>query len=208
MKTNEISAVLLAGGKSSRMGMNKLMMPLGGRPVIGHLIQTVSELFAEVIVVTDEPEVYREFPVLAIRDLVRCPQRNSLAGIHAGLVVAQSPYAFVAGGDMPFIRPDLLHHLCSRADGYEVAIPREGQYVQPLCAVYHKNCIPAIEKLLLNNAYKIADFFPKVRVRYVEDQELFRYDPELISFFNINTPEDYTRAQELIKKNCNRRESK
>jgi molybdopterin-guanine dinucleotide biosynthesis protein A len=193
-----MSAVILAGGRSSRMGKNKLLIPLGDKPLIGHLIDTASLLFAEVIVVTDEPDTYSQFPVLTTRDLILCPQKNALAGIHAGLVTSQTPYVFVAAGDMPFVQSELLQYLCGQADGYDVTVPREGKHFQPLCSVYHKNCIPEIERLLLSGGYKIADFFAHVRVRHIDSIQLRPYDPELVSFFNINTPEDYRRAQELL----------
>lgn len=199
MQPKQMSAVILAGGRSSRMGENKLFMPLGEKPLIGHLIDTVCRLFAEVILVTDEPQSYRRFPVTVIRDVIECGEKNALTGIHAGLSAAKHPYVFVAAGDMPFVRAGLLRYLCCQADGWDVAIPREGGYVQPLCAVYHKNCLPVMEKHLRSGKYKVTGFFAESRVCYVDVAELLPFDPELLSFFNVNTPEDYRRAQELLE---------
>jgi molybdenum cofactor guanylyltransferase len=199
MHAKDMTAVILAGGKSSRMGEDKLLMPLGGKPLIGHVIDTVKPLFGEVVVVTGEPRDYASFPVRAVGDLIQCPQKNSLTGIHAGLRQARTPYVLVMAGDMPFIRPGLLQYLCSQADGYDVVIPREGDYLQPLCAVYHQNCVPYIEALLSREAYKVMGFFPDVRVRYVDDCLLRPYDPSLMSFININTPDDYLRAQNMLE---------
>jgi molybdopterin-guanine dinucleotide biosynthesis protein A len=200
MKTTEMSAVILAGGRSSRMGENKLLLPLGESTVIGTLLATLSGLFAECVVVTDHPDAYRDRPVRLAADIITGPQKNSLTGIHAGLSVSSGTYSFVVAGDMPFLAPGLVRCLAERCDGYDVVIPRQGGHFQPLCAVYHKNCLPHIAALLAGQKYKIIDFFPAVRVRSVDVAELVPCDRELLSFFNVNTPEDYRLAQELIEK--------
>ncbi len=195
MKTADISAVVLAGGKSTRMGENKLLLPLGAGTIVSNLISTLSGLFSECVVVTDHPHNYASLPVRITGDLISSPQKNSLVGIHAGLSVSQTAYSLVLAGDMPFVKPALLQELCDRTEGFDVVIPRQGQYLQPLCALYHKNCLPYIEKLLANNHYKILDFYPYVNVRSVDVEELRPYDSELLSFFNVNTPEDYRQAK-------------
>jgi molybdenum cofactor guanylyltransferase len=200
LQTSEMSAVIVAGGKSSRMGKNKLHMPLGDKTVIGHLISTTTAFFAETIIVTDDSLPYRQLPVKTVQDSFLCQEKNSLVGIHAGLAESKNPYVFVAAGDMPFIRPEVMAALSLRADGYDVTIPREGSYFQPLCAVYHKNCLPHMEKLLRAGIYKILDFFPDVRVHCVPSSVLAVSDPDLISFFNINTPDDYQEACHKLKK--------
>ena len=198
MKPSKMSAVILAGGRSSRMGENKLLLPLGSRTVIGHLIHTLKQLFAEVIVVTDTPSLYRPFPVRVACDLIRSQQKNSLTGIHAGLTAAKHEYCMVVAGDMPFVMDDVISSLCGKCDGFDITIPREGEYFQPLCAVYHKNCLPHIEKMLAAGRYKIAGFFPNVRTHCVDTAELAFFDPDQISFFNVNTPQDYQRALAML----------
>jgi molybdopterin-guanine dinucleotide biosynthesis protein A len=198
LRTKEMSAVILAGGRSSRMGENKMLMPLGSTTVIGHLIKRVGPLFRETIIVTNEPEKYRHYPVRLTEDLICSQEKNSLTGIHTGLFTARSDFSLVMAGDMPFIRTGLLTYLCHIACDYDVTIPREEPHVQPLCAVYQKSCLPHIEKLLYAGRYKVIDFFSAVRVRYVDTAELLPYDAELISFFNVNTPTDYQRAQAMV----------
>ncbi|MDW7649823.1 MAG: molybdenum cofactor guanylyltransferase [Bacillota bacterium] len=200
MQPKEMSAVILAGGKSSRMGENKLLMPLGEKPVIGHLTDTLKNLFGECIMVTDTPDAYVSFPVRVVQDKICCAQKNSLAGIHAGLVAATHDYIMVVAGDMPFVRDDVLSYLCNKCEGYDVTIPREGEYLQPLCAVYHKNCLPQMEKLLTVKNYKVTAFFPFMRVRYVDMADLVPFDREQLTFLNINTPEDYKKALAVLAK--------
>lgn len=198
METKDLTAVILAGGKSSRMGKNKLLLPLGDRPLIGHLIARLQDRFARLLVVTDEPALYRSFPVQAVEDIIICPVKNSLTGIHAGLKHAQTPYSFLVAGDMPFVHPAVVEFLCAQADNYDVTVPREGQYYQPLCAVYHQNCILPIEQQLAQENYRIVSFFRQVRVQPVAVAELMRFDPTGLSFFNVNTPEDYQDALRIV----------
>ena len=207
MEPRQMSAVILAGGKSSRMGRDKLFLPLGGKPVIEHLLDVVLALFAHCIVVTGDPEAYRGFAVEVVPDQIVGSQKNALTGIHAGLTKAPTPYAFVVAGDMPFLVPGVARYLCSQADGFDVTVPLEGDYYQPLCAVYHKNCLPFMERLLLLQRFKVTSFFADVRMRAIISAELRPFDPEAISFLNVNTPEDYRLAQERLRVQKQEREN-
>lgn len=180
------------------MGTNKLFLPLAGKPIIGHLIDRLQGKFVKLLVVTDEPARYRTLPVEVVQDEIICPVKNSLTGIHAGLTHAQTPYSFLVAGDMPFVHPAVVNYLCKRAENYDVIVPRENQHYQPLCAIYHKNCIPYIEQQLASEYYRIMGFFKHVRVQAVTMTELTSLDPTGLSFFNVNTPEDYQRAQEIV----------
>ncbi|MCW3489148.1 molybdenum cofactor guanylyltransferase [Dethiobacter alkaliphilus] len=203
MNPAKMSAVILAGGKSSRMGRDKLLLPLGGKPLISHVLDTLQGLFAECILVTDRPQSFSGFAVRVTEDLIRRPEKNSLAGIHAGLSMACHDYVLAVAGDMPFINRDVLLYLCSRGSDEDVVIFRDGPHFQPLCAIYHKNCLPHIEDMLNKGHYKVADFFPSVRVREVDVSSLQPLDPGRISFFNVNAPEDYEKARALIAGNYN-----
>ncbi len=200
MKTTEMSAVVLAGGTSARMGKNKLLLPLGKSTVVGTLLATLSGLFAECVVVTDHPDAYRDWPVRLAADIIVGTQKNSLTGIHAGLSASARPYSFVVAGDMPFVAAGVIRHLATQCDGYDIVMPQQDSHYQPLCAVYHKNCLPHVAALLAQEHYKISDLLPVVRVRTVVASELMPYDPEMLSFFNVNTPEDYLLAQKLLLK--------
>jgi len=195
----KMSAVILAGGKSSRMGQNKMFLPLGGKPVILHLLEVVKQVFAECIVVTDEPALYQNYAVKVVQDIIVCREKNSLTGIHAGLFTAQYPFAFMLAGDMPFVQPQVLSYLCTYADDCDVVVPKEGRFYQPLCAIYHKNCLPLIEKQLRDGIFRIDRFFPQVRLCEVDIIELKHFDPKGYTFFNINTPEDYVKACKIYQ---------
>ncbi len=199
MNTSEMSAVILAGGKNSRMGKNKLLLPLGDSTIIGTLLTTLTQLFGECVLVTDHPDAYREWRVKITADLICGTEKNSLTGIHAGLSIASSAYSFVVAGDMPFVEPRLMCRLAALSGKDDVIIPQQGEYLQPLCAIYHKNCLPHIEELLARCHYKILDFFHAVPVRHVDVAELLPDDRQHRSFFNVNSPDDYRQAQELVE---------
>jgi len=198
---DNVSSIILAGGRSSRLGGNKLLLPLGESTVIGTLMNRLYGLFDEYILVTDRPGDFRQLPVRLAGDLNDCGVKNSLAGLHGGLSAAAYPYSFVVAGDMPFLSPGLARYLCSLRHGYEVVIPCQDGHFQPLCAVYHKNCLPYIERLLIARRYKVVDFLEQVRVHEVDVEDLRPFDPALASFFNLNTPEEYHQARGMLAGN-------
>ncbi|MGI9950931.1 molybdenum cofactor guanylyltransferase [Moorellaceae bacterium AZ2] len=185
--------IALAGGKSSRMGTNKALLPVGRDTMLGTVVSVLKSLFPETLVVTNEPELYLELGVKLVGDIF--PAMGPLGGIHAGLVASPFWYNFVVACDMPFLEPRLIAFMLEQAEGYDVVVPRLDGYLQPLHAVYSKGCLPAIEDCLGKGVTKIIAFYPAVRVRYIEAEILRRYgEPERI-FFNINTPADLELAR-------------
>jgi molybdopterin-guanine dinucleotide biosynthesis protein A len=128
------------------------------------------------------------------------PGKGALGGIYSGLRESLSFHSLVVGCDMPFLNIALLRHLIELSPGFDVVIPRVGGYIEPLHAVYSKDCLAPIEALLHKGRLRIADFFPAVKVRYIEDAEVERLDPEHLSFFNINSEADLERARALLEK--------
>jgi FdhD protein len=184
-----ITGVILAGGESRRMGSDKSLLPLHGARFIDHAYRRLTELFAEVLIVTNSPDLYLDLPCRKVADLY--PAQGSLAGIHSGLRQAASERIFVVACDMPFLVPATIAHLCRLAGDWDVVMPRGEQGPEPLHALYHKNCLPAMEKLLAAGGRKIVSFFHEVAVREVNGAELAAIDPEGISFRNINTAQEY-----------------
>ena len=200
MTIENMTAVILSGGRSSRMGVNKMTLPLGKGTVISHTIEALQSLFEHKILVTDQPHLYRHLPVRLAKDVISCPVKNALVGIHGGLSASAHHYNFVVAGDMPFLSSHVIEFLCEVHHGYDLVIPGFGPECQPLCAIYSKNCLPIIEKHLAKGCYKISDILPFVRVRHVKLEKLRFFDPELRSFFNINSPSDYLLAQVYAEK--------
>ncbi len=198
-KKNEITccAVILAGGRNSRMGgRNKAFLEVGGETILDRVIKGLRLFFDEILLVTRAPAIYQEYSVEVIEDIFEA--RSSLTGVHAGLIHARSDYAFVIPCDAPFIRPALIRLMLSELDAsLDVLVPfHDGRY-EPLCAIYSKNCIGPIEDQLKRKDFKIYHFFDQIRLKTLPAERIKAADPEMRSFFNINTPEAYQRCREL-----------
>jgi molybdopterin-guanine dinucleotide biosynthesis protein A len=192
------SGIILSGGLNARMaGKNKAFLSLGGQTILDRLCNTFQGLFDEILLVTKDPLQYLSSDLKIVSDLFRV--RSSLTGIHAGLFHASAPHAFITACDTPFLRPELIEALLDELEPrWDVIMPVTERGNQPLCAIYSKRCIKPIERQLQNGDPKILNFFPKVKVKEIPEAELRSVDPDLISFFNINTPEDLTASEQML----------
>ncbi len=191
------SAVILAGGKSIRMGRNKALLEFGGETLIERLYRTLKEAFREVLVSANDPEVYTFLDAPVIPDIYE--DGGSLAGVHAGLSLCRAEYCFFLACDMPFVDVGLIRHLDRYADDYDIVIPVSRNGLEPLHSFYSRRCLPYIEEQLDSGNLKIIDFFPLVRMREVGVDEMHEFDPDELSYFNINTQEKYELAIEKLK---------
>ncbi len=195
-----MSIVVLAGGKSFRLGRDKLFETLGGQTLLGRVLSALSSLGEEIIVVTSSPE--RPLPSLpqgkvrVVSDVF--PGKGSLGGVYTGLVEAKSRHSLVVGGDMPFLNLSLLRYMMGLCPDYDVVVPRIGTLLEPLHAFYYKDCLAPIKRMFEEGRLSFSEFYPSVRVRYVEEEEVNRFDPQHLSFFNINTEADLEQARTLI----------
>ncbi len=190
------SGIILAGGLNTRMGENKAFLTIRGERILDRLYGIFQELFDEIILVTNEPLQYLEWDLKIVTDLY--PVRSALVGIHAGLFYASHPHAFVAACDIPFLKKELVETLLGELEPrWDIILPVTSNGNQPLCAVYSKRCIKQIEAQIKQGDFKIADFFQKVRVKKVPESSLRSADPELVSFFNINTQKDLAAAKQI-----------
>lgn len=188
------TGIVLAGGASRRMGRDKAFMTLEGRPMIQVVIERLQLVCGEVIIVSDDAGPYRGFGVQVVTDRFRGV--GVLGGLHAGLAAASRDVTLAVGCDMPFIRPSVLRAFSIWVQGYDVALLRHNGHVEPLHGAYRRTCLPAIEAVLRAGRRRIVSFFPQVRVRTVAPEEIIPMDPELESFRNLNTPDDWTAAKE------------
>lgn len=188
-----VTGVILAGGSSSRMGSNKaLLLHRNGRIIEG-IYRTLAELFEEVIIVTNTPELYQFLPCRKVPDIY--PGKGVVAGIHAGLSQSRGGGIFVVGCDMPQLQGELIRHLTTLAEGADVVMPLSAGGYEPLHAIYGKGCLPALEELLRNGDQRVISLLPRVRVREVPAEEVALFDEGFDSFVNINTPDDYYRLR-------------
>ena len=191
-----VTGIILAGGKSRRMGQDKAFLPFGKGILIERVIEVIQQVTADVILITNTPEQYQRFGLPMFSDVIS--DAGSLGGIYTGLVSAKTPYSLCLACDMPFVRPEFLRFLCDTAAEADVVIPRNTEDFQPLCAVYSQACREPIRQRIEAGRLKITGFFDQVRVRVIESDLLARYDPHDVMFFNANTPEEYEKARQML----------
>jgi molybdopterin-guanine dinucleotide biosynthesis protein A len=190
-----VSCIVLAGGEGKRLGTDKAFLRIGGRVLIEGIVEKIACIGDEIIIVTNSPQRYGYLEARLVGDIY--PGTGALGGLYSGLRAARHDYGLVVACDMPFLDLRLLRYMILLSPGQDVVIPRIGGLTEPLHAIYSKECIQPIECLLSAGGFKIIDFFPEVRVRYVEEQEVRLFDPQCLSFFNINTPADLEKARSL-----------
>jgi molybdopterin-guanine dinucleotide biosynthesis protein A len=195
----EVNTIILAGGKSVRLGRDKIVEKLGTASLLEQVVSRVEPLSKKIIVVTANERKFNQLadrPDIAIvSDII--PNQGALGGIHTGLVTSDTRYNLVLAADMPFLNEPLLRYLIEVSDGYDFVLPHFDDLYEPLHAVYSQSCVPAIETLFEQRKKTIIELFALVKVRFVDAAEIDRFDPRHLSFFNVNTPEDLERAKEI-----------
>jgi molybdopterin-guanine dinucleotide biosynthesis protein A len=207
-----LSAAVLAGGLSRRMGTDKALLALrpGDPPLLSLVLDRVAAVAGDTFVVASERPAYGRYGVPVVPD--RYPEAGTLGGIATALAAATHEHCLVVACDMPFLHPDLLRWLADQPRDYDVLVPRlpgesrqgGGLVYQTLHAIYARSCLAAIESRLAAGERRVISFFPEVRVREIELATVRRLDPELRSFFNANTPETVAQAREWLEQSENR----
>ena len=191
-----VTGVIQAGGKSTRMGGNpKALIELGGKRIIERIVEVLSQVLPDLLIVTNTPELYAFLGLPMVPDVF--PEHGSLGGIYSGLKAAKGD-AFTVACDMPFLRPEVVRLVVSGAGTADVVIPRVGDQLETLHALYSKACLPHMETLLAARQFKIVGFFDNVRVCEILEHDVARYRDPHICFMNVNTPAELTRATELL----------
>ena len=193
------SGVILAGGENKRFsGENKAFSRINDKRTIDRIYDVFRCVFSDIILVTNTPSDYLELDVTIVSDIL--PVRSSLTGIHTGLFYAESPYAFFSACDTPFLKKELVARIVSQIETrYDAIIPQTRAGMEPLCAVYAKRSLQRIEKNILENKLKIQRIFKKNRIKAIPESFIRKYDENLDSFFNINTPRDLAVAEDMAK---------
>lgn len=200
-----MTGIVLAGGKSSRMGFNKALIEFGGKRLIDATVDCLARLFPEVLIIANDPPLYAYLGVKVIPDLI--PESGSLGGIYTGLSAASDPACFFVACDMPFLNANLITLLVREAEGWDVVVPLVEGELQPLHAVYAKACLPFMKEAIDAGVLKIARFFPKVKVKIIEEPVLRAVDPHLLGFMNVNTPLEIEKAEAIRRQQYSHRRS-
>jgi len=189
-----LTGIILSGGKSARMGENKAFIEVEGTPIIYRIHTLFERLFNEIIIITHQKELFSNLNAKIYSDLI--PNWGVLGGLYTGLFFSSFPFSFCVACDMPFLKESVIKYLTKNIEDYDVVVPKTEDGLQPLHAIYSKNCLEPIKKIIEQDKYKIVDFYPLVKVKIVEEHEFLFLDPMRESFINVNTPEELL----LIKK--------
>ncbi len=197
-----MDSIILGGGQSSRLGQDKISLSIGGENLLQRTISRISELGGDIILVLAQdqgkPELSSSQTVKIANDLYS--GKGPLVGIYSGLRASDDEYCVAVACDMPFLNIDLLRYMKELAPEFDVVIPQVKNELEPLHAVYSKNCLRVIREMIAKNDLKIRHMLNQVKVRYVEESEIDSFDPDHLSWFNINTPDDLQKATEIMNR--------
>jgi molybdopterin-guanine dinucleotide biosynthesis protein A len=189
-----VSAAIMAGGKSRRMGQDKAWIELDGEPLIRRVASVLAEVADEVIVVANDPR-YESLGLRVVRD--KWPEGGALGGIATGVGAAAHDTVLVAACDMPFLSAAVWRILLGHAGEGDVVVPRIAGEYETLHALYTKACVPQMARAIAENRLRVIAFFDAVTVLPIDEPELRAVDPTLRAFTNVNTPEELASALEV-----------
>jgi len=195
-----LTVCIQAGGQSSRMGEDKALKTFLGRPLIQRVIERLASIADELIVTTNRPEDYSFLSLRLIPDLK--PGRGALGGLYTAIASASHPFVAVVACDMPFASATFFDAATKLMvqEGVDVVIAKTDEGYEPLHAIYRREtCLPAIEAAINADQWKVIAWFPQVKVRVLTPEEIKRYDPAGLAFWNVNTPEEFIEAEKIAQ---------
>jgi molybdenum cofactor guanylyltransferase len=188
---DDITAVILVGGKSRRMGVDKAFLEIDGMPLFERVLGVCRDVFGRVVVVGDQTGRFAGYDLPVHPDIY---SGSALGGLYTGLVHAETPYVFAASCDLPFPSGAVVRHLASLRHGFDVVVPRGADGYEPLFAIYSMNCRDLMRRFLEEGKVRIFDLYPELNVRYVPTEELVSLAGDDRALLNVNTPEEFARA--------------
>ncbi|MHB1342320.1 MAG: molybdenum cofactor guanylyltransferase, partial [Coriobacteriia bacterium] len=187
-----VTAAVLAGGRSMRMGVDKALLLVDGEPLVARVAEAVGAVCAHTIVVTNRPETLEHAglapDVAILQDEIA--YQGPLGGLVTALKNAQDDWVFAVAADMPWLSPEVLRALWDARDGAQVVVPWTDKGLEPLLALYHRDCLSSAQRVLESGRRRLVAMFPSLKVIEVDVETLRAVDPTLRSLLNVNTPED------------------
>jgi len=201
-RTKTVTGILLAGGKSQRMGQDKRFLLVEGKSLIERTLDVFRNVFLETFIVVAEPSQ----GLASIKERIvtdRIPGKGSAGGLYTGLYYASTPSVFVAACDMPFINGNVIRRLCTIAAGIDVVMVRLESGLQPMHGIYSKRCLPVLEEMIQHHQLRLQGLVEQkeLAVKIVKEEDIKDLDETLVSFLNVNTPSDFELAKKLICSN-------
>mgnify|MGYP005832398511 CR=1 FL=1 len=204
----DITGIILSGGKSTRMGQNKSFLKIGEKYIIEHITNLMKSIFSKVLLITNEPELYDFLQVEIYTDIFK--NVGPLAGIHSGLVHSKTEKNFIISCDIPLMNKEMISSIIEFPSDALITLPKADGYIQQLCGVYNKELIPLIEKIISSDTKKenrndsqakrnckIHNLIESLPTKIIENPENLKGYHDNI-FLNMNKPEDYNHILNLI----------
>lgn len=204
---NDVTGIILSGGKSKRMGVNKSLLKIGDKRLIEIIYGIVNDLFNKVILSTNEPNLYEFLKLESFKDIY--PGKGPLSGIHSGLLNSKTEKSFIVSCDMPFMSSEMIEYIINFKSSKPIIVVEANGFVQQLCGVYHKRCLPMIEKILSDDIIeerrhtqqekrgcKVFELIKRAGADVIQAENLPFFKKDL--FFNMNSLDDY----EYVKRVC------
>jgi molybdopterin-guanine dinucleotide biosynthesis protein A len=189
-----ITGIVLAGGKSSRFGSNKALARFNGTPLIERVTVALGSIFKNIIIITNSPLEYSYLKIPLYQDIIK--GMGPVGGIYTGLDVLEDDWGFFCACDMPFINEVFVRHIAGLKEGFDAVVPKVDWKIEPLHALYNKGCLNAMKELINKKEFQTIKAFDSINVRFVEETEIRKFDPELKTFLNVNRQDD---LEKIIK---------
>lgn len=185
-----MTAAILCGGKSSRMGRSKSFLPFAGKTMIEHRFNSLKHLFAQVVIVANDPEAYSQVSTDVVKDII--PNRGPLVGILSALLISEYEHTFVIACDMPLVDNKLIRTMAQERHGTDVLVLSHDEGLEPLCGIYSKRCVEPLEESIFDGTLKAMDFLAQVNAKLFPYADQQGTGESLPPYFNVNTPQDYS----------------
>jgi len=206
---NGITGIILSGGKSKRMGINKSLLKIGNKSLIEIIHEILADLFEEIILSTNEPQLYKFLKLKSYNDIY--PHKGPLSGIHSCLINSKTDKSFIISCDMPFMTSEMIEYLVNYKFNKPIVVAKANGFVQQLCGLYNKSCLSIMEKILSENTEgenrsvrqekrrcKVLELINKAGAEIIDAETLPFYNKDL--FFNMNSTDDYTYVKNKFMK--------
>lgn len=196
VRASSITSIVLAGGQGSRLGRDKVSQKLSNQTLLQRVLSSLTSLSSEILVVIAQSQSEPPLSVAKAKIVIDLsPNKGPLGGLYTGLIASNYSYSLAVACDMPLLDSSLLRYLIHLAPGFDAVVPKVERGLEPLHAVYSKSCLPFIQQQIDQGNLKLTNFLEKVKVRYVGKDEIDKFDPQHLSFFNINTRSDWEKAK-------------
>ncbi len=195
-----LDGVVLAGGSSRRLGLDKALLRFGGAPLLKIVVDRISQVCEDVVVAVDRPARYQALRLSAKLVADAAPGLGPISGLQSGLQACDTEHILVVACDLPFLNVELLRFIADLPRSYQALVPRSEGRWQPLCAIYARSCLEVVDAMVSAGGGSIHQLLERLDVQRPDEEEIRRLDPNGLSFLNLNERSDLDKARAVWKK--------